>query len=141
LPSLIFQGCFSADPVVDMGRADVGGSKALVSSMGWAALNFVPVKAFGQHAVFMPWMVSIEYDYARAGLRQRHCLLPVAAHQPLMELCPLSSDLPRSGIGVDQQKRRKLACQWKLVKSFSCISGRMRKIINLSDSILSTNYL
>jgi hypothetical protein len=95
-----------------MVRTDVGGSKTLVSSMGWAALNLWPIKAFGQHVALTPWMVSIEYDHTRAELSLGHGLLPMAAYQHLMEPNPLSSELLRSGIGVDQKKRRKLACQW-----------------------------
>ena len=109
----VLQGCFAADPVVLVGRTDVGGQQQAArinQQLALAALDFfVTVEAFVHHPPLAAFDgLRVEHGYARAGLSGRRGPLAVAAHQGLVELRPAPVRLPAAEIVVDQREGRKL---------------------------------
>ena len=112
----VLQGGFAADPVVFVGRPDMGGEQQAAGvddELALAALDFfVAVKAFVQHALLAAFDgLGIEHRHARTRLPRRGRALAVAAHQGLVEPRPAPVRLPAPKIVVDQWERRKLVRQ------------------------------
>ena len=116
LLSQLLQGCLAADPVVFVGRPDVGGQQQAAGvdeELALAALDFfVSVKALVQYAPLAAFDgLRVEHGHARARLPGRGRVLAVAAHQRLVERCPAPVGLPAPEIVVDQRKGWKFARQ------------------------------